>query len=92
MVEGHKHGRIWKETSYLLLVLTHITGEKKPKTSFHDLKMSHCIWKLSVLSVVSVCLIKDAASPHSSWFIYISRSAFLAITFLTQPFRKLMGK
>lgn len=65
---------------------------KKIKTRFHDLKMSHCTWKLSSFSAVSVCLREDTASPHSPWFIYISRSAFLPITFLIQPFRKLMGK
>lgn len=31
LVEGHKQGGIWEKASYLLLVLTNVTGEKKDK-------------------------------------------------------------
>lgn len=66
MVWGHKQGRIWKQTSCLLLVLTNITGgKKKIKTRFHDLKMSRYIWKLSIFfSGISVANKRHCLSPQ----------------------------
>lgn len=92
MVQGHKQGRIWKETSCLLLVLTNITGGKKIKTRFHDLKMRRYIWKLSVFfSGISVSNKRHCLTPQLVVHTYFQISIFSY--YISNPaFQKADGK